>query len=82
MSPSDPTMTDESATGAARGVSPVIDPQWSVNELLQRYPNSVRVLNALGVDTCCGGASSLVDAAAEVGLNTPALLAALADVSA
>jgi regulator of cell morphogenesis and NO signaling len=75
-------MTDERAAGAAPVAPPVIDPQWSVNELLQRYPKSARVLNALGVDTCCGGASSLVDAAAEVGLDPSSLLVAVADASA
>lgn len=54
-----------------------IDPEWSVNELLARYPAAASVLNAHGVDSCCGGASSLADAARAEQLDLATLLAAL-----
>ena len=54
-----------------------IDPSWSLNEVLRRQPNTAVVLNAFGLDACCGGARSLADAAAEDGVDLDALLAAL-----
>ena len=67
----DSRATDHEGTRAA---SP-IDPTWSINELLRRRPESVAILNAYGVDTCCGGASSIADAAREEGIDLQALLA-------
>jgi regulator of cell morphogenesis and NO signaling len=58
-----------------------IDPAWSVNELLSRTPAAARVLNAFGIDTCCGGGDSLADAAREARLDLDVLLAALADAT-
>ena len=49
----------------------------TVNELLREAPAAAAVLNRLGIDTCCGGSLSLAEAAASVGLETPALLAEL-----
>jgi iron-sulfur cluster repair protein YtfE (RIC family) len=46
--------------------SPIaVDPALSINEILRLHPVATQVLNAFGVDTCCGGAMSLADAAAE-----------------
>ncbi|MDF1501376.1 hypothetical protein [Roseisolibacter sp. H3M3-2] len=59
-----------------------IDPTLSVNETLRRWPSSVAPLNALGVDTCCGGAATLAAAAADVGVPLPELLAAVAAAAA
>ena len=52
-------------------------PDMSVNDVLQRWPASVRALNALGVDTCCGGAASLEEAAADIGVPVFRLLDAI-----
>ena len=54
-----------------------IDLAWSVNELLDRRPASVAVLNAFGVDTCCGGALTLEEAALDANVPPRELLAAL-----
>jgi regulator of cell morphogenesis and NO signaling len=54
-----------------------IDTAWSVNELLRRHPSAVVALNAFGVDTCCGGAVPLRDAAREQGIDLASLVAAL-----
>jgi iron-sulfur cluster repair protein YtfE (RIC family) len=51
------------------------DGTWTVNEILLHYPDAVRALNAFGVDTCCGGANSLADAARESGVSLDDLLA-------
>ena len=56
-----------------------IDPAWTVNELLRREPSSARLLNAFGVDTCCGGGDTLADAAAEAGIGCEELINALTD---
>jgi regulator of cell morphogenesis and NO signaling len=58
--------------------APAIDPALSVNETLRRWPASVRALAAHGIDTCCGGASSLRAAAADAGVPLAELLAAIA----
>ena len=34
---------------------PRIDPSLTVNEILLRYPAAVTVINAYGIDSCCGG---------------------------
>lgn len=57
--------------------SPRIDPAWSINDVLLKYPATITVFNAYGVDACCGGAQSVADAAAQDGIDLAALLAAL-----
>jgi iron-sulfur cluster repair protein YtfE (RIC family) len=54
-----------------------IDPSDSVNDVLRRYPELIGVLNAHGVDTCCGGAQSLTEAASLAGLRLETLIAEL-----
>lgn len=54
-----------------------IDPAITVNDVMACFPASIAVLNALGIDTCCGGMESLRDAATEAGVALPVLLAAI-----
>lgn len=54
-----------------------IDPSWTVNEVIAKYPETMPVLNAFGIDTCCGGDESLAAAANEAGLEADRLVAAL-----
>ena len=54
-----------------------LDPTLSVNEVLRRWPAAVASLNALGIDSCCGGASSLREAADEAGIPLAELLGAI-----
>ncbi|WP_243090241.1 DUF542 domain-containing protein [Thermus neutrinimicus] len=49
----------------------------TVNEVLQRYPEAVSLLNELGIDTCCGGADPLEEAARQAGKNPEEVLTAL-----
>ncbi|GAB5602698.1 hypothetical protein FJNA_12230 [Thermus sp. FJN-A] len=49
----------------------------SVNEILKRFPEAVRLLNGLGLDTCCGGAEPLEEAAKAAGQEPEAVLRAL-----
>ncbi len=39
----------------------------TVNEVLRRYPAAVQLLTRLGLDTCCGGAEPLEEAARQAG---------------
>lgn len=55
----------------------VIDPAWSVNEVMARYPATLPVFNRFGVDTCCGGGAAVRDAARRDGADVDALLDAL-----
>ena len=54
-----------------------LDRSLSVNEIIARFPQTIAVLNQFGIDTCCGGANSLDDAARLDGADADALFAAL-----
>jgi iron-sulfur cluster repair protein YtfE (RIC family) len=58
-------------------ITTVLDPRLSVNELLRRHPAALPVLNAFGIDSCCGGAESLVVAAQSAKIPLGALMAGL-----
>jgi iron-sulfur cluster repair protein YtfE (RIC family) len=62
--------------------SPRISPDTTVNEILKQRPEAVATLNALGIDTCCGGSSALHEAAAEAGVSIDDVLRALAPAGA
>lgn len=49
----------------------------TVNEILRRFPKAVELLNGLGLDTCCGGAEPLGEAAKAAGREPEAVLRAL-----
>ena len=65
------------ATAFRPVATPTIDPAWSVNELLRRYPATGHVLNEYGIDSCCGGADSLEDAARAANVDANVLLQAV-----
>ena len=54
-----------------------IDPKTTVNQLLIDHPVVIKVLNDFGVDACCGGASTLEEAAANDNIDLDTLLAAI-----
>ncbi|MBX6332706.1 MAG: DUF542 domain-containing protein [Gemmatimonadaceae bacterium] len=54
-----------------------LDPAWTVNETVARYPATAAVFNRFGIDTCCGGGVPIALAAAREGIDSGALLAAL-----
>lgn len=60
--------------------APAVNADLSLNEVVARVPGALGPLNALGLDLCCGGASSLREAAADAGLPVQALLDAIAGV--
>jgi iron-sulfur cluster repair protein YtfE (RIC family) len=54
-----------------------IDPALTVNQIILRYPAAIAVMNEFGIDSCCGGGTSLQAAAQRDGLDLDALLTAL-----
>ena len=54
-----------------------ISAEITVNEAIRRYPGTVAVFNAFGIDACCGGAAPLGEAAVRDGADPRALLEAL-----
>lgn len=61
---------------------PCIAPDAFVDETLRRHPETMSVFNAFGIDTCCGSAATIEDAARRDGADADALLAALHDAVA
>lgn len=54
----------------------------SVNDVIARFPESVAVFNAFGIDACCGGAESVTEAARRDGADPEALVTALLGIAA
>lgn len=61
---------------------PPITPDSFVDDLLRRYPETIGVFNSFGIDTCCGSAAAIEDAAYRDGADVDALLAALREAVA
>lgn len=59
-----------------------IDPGLTLDEITNRYPETIAVFNSFGVDICCGGAARLGEAAARDGVSLPKLQAALREALA
>lgn len=61
-----------------------IRPEMQVNEVIRLFPGTVAVFHRVGIDSCCGGALPVAEAARRHGLELAALLdelAAAADAS-
>lgn len=56
-----------------------LDCSLSVNVILAIYPPTRSVFNGFGLDTCCGGALSVADAAHAADVDSEALCGALTD---
>ncbi|HVZ78935.1 MAG TPA: DUF542 domain-containing protein [Gemmatimonadaceae bacterium] len=41
--------------------TPTFDLTMTVNEIIQRWPQTGTAFNTLGIDSCCGGAHALGD---------------------
>jgi iron-sulfur cluster repair protein YtfE (RIC family) len=50
---------------------------WTVNEVVERYPESLLVFGRYGVDSCCGGQKRLSEVAVAHGFSLAQLLADL-----
>ena len=65
-------ITDEKvAYGAA------LDERTTVNDAVQRYPETLPVFRAFGIDTCCGGPLPLSEAATRHGYDVSDVMDAL-----
>lgn len=49
----------------------------TVNEAVRRYPATIAIFNRYGIDTCCGGALPVAEAAAEAHVDASVLRAEL-----
>ena len=58
-----------------------ITPETTVNEAAARFPATLRVFSALGIDSCCGGAKPLAEVAARHGLELHDLLTQLREAA-
>lgn len=56
---------------------PELDCGLTVNDMVIRWPATIAVFNRFGIDSCCGGAVSVEDAARREGVDATALCAAL-----
>ncbi len=54
-----------------------LDPAMTVKELMARDSRTIAVFQRLGMDTCCGSALAIADAARREAVNLEALLAEL-----
>lgn len=54
----------------------------TVNEVIARHPGTVSVFEAFGIDSCCGGALPVEEAARRHQIDPDTLLTALAGVAA
>jgi regulator of cell morphogenesis and NO signaling len=58
-------------------IASAIDPRSTVNDIITRYPSTLAVFNAYGIDACCGGALPVAEAAARHKIPLNALRSAL-----
>lgn len=54
----------------------------SVNDTIARFPDTLSVFDAFGIDACCGGAASVREAACRDGADPEALVMALLGIAA
>lgn len=54
-----------------------LDCTLTVNEVARRHPAALAVFSRFGIDTCCGGALAVADAAREHGIDPERLCADL-----
>ena len=64
-------------TNTVERVDKTIDERCTIDEVIAKYPASVFVLNAMGIDTCCGGSESIAAAAKHAHVNPDLLLSSL-----
>lgn len=55
----------------------IIEADMTVNEIVQRQPATLSVFRTFGIDTCCGGPLSILEAATRHGRDVGDLIAAL-----
>jgi regulator of cell morphogenesis and NO signaling len=58
-----------------------ITPDMSLNDVIRKYPNTIGVFNRFNIDSCCGGARSIRDMAAEDKVDLGAFMQALKEAA-
>lgn len=59
----------------------IITKNMIINEVVKKYPSTLKVLNKFKVDSCCGGGQSIEKTAAQDKVNLEELLSALNEVA-
>jgi regulator of cell morphogenesis and NO signaling len=54
-----------------------IDGTMTINETIQRHPETVAVFDRFGLDSCCGGSLAIAEAAKKHGLEPADVLSKL-----
>jgi len=54
-----------------------ITEDMTINEVVKKYPDTLKVFGEFKVDSCCGGAESIATTAAVSNSNIPELMKAL-----
>lgn len=54
-----------------------LNPGATVNDTIARFPSTARVFNRFGIDTCCGGGSTVAEAARLERVDPAVLIEAL-----
>ena len=55
----------------------IVHPDATINDTIARFPSTARIFNRFGIDTCCGGGSTVAEAARLERVDPHALLEAL-----
>ena len=58
-----------------------ITPDMTLNEVIKKYPATMGVFNRFNIDSCCGGARTVADAARADGADLEAFLKALREAA-
>jgi len=58
-----------------------ITPDMSLNDVIRKYPTTIGVFNRFNIDSCCGGARSLRDMAAQDKVDIGVFIQALKEAA-
>lgn len=53
----------------------------SSNDIIRKYPSTIGVFNRYNVDSCCGGAEPIREAARKAGIDLDEFIAALKEAA-
>ena len=59
------------------GKKTLITKDMVINDVIKKYPRTIRIFNEFEVDACCGGGHSIEKTAGAHGVDVDALLKAL-----
>lgn len=55
----------------------IITGDMSSNDIIRKYPSTIGVFNSYNIDSCCGGAEPISEAAREAGIDLEEFITAL-----